>query len=235
MAVVGGLQDNGGSLLLPEDRKGTGKMGSPFGGDGGEVIVDPDNGCDILTEYVNLDLWITTTCGRSDGTTHAIKDVAPADPFPRFIAPFRADLLDKNHWVAGGQIVWTFGSGFALQNGSDWTPAFNQGSGPSTTTLSSVNDVVYAPWCGPCNNDVAIDPSDTTGKTVYVALNGFSRRWTEGPGVGGASLEIDRRRRDVVAARGHLPYTTVTDVHLGPDGKLYAATHGRGIWSAPKP
>jgi hypothetical protein len=28
-----------------------------------------------------------------------------------------------------------------------------------------------------------------------------------------------------------LPYTTVMDVHLGPDGRLYAATHGRGIWS----
>ena len=28
-----------------------------------------------------------------------------------------------------------------------------------------------------------------------------------------------------------LPYTTVMDVHLGPDGRVYAATHGRGIWS----
>jgi len=34
---------------------------------------------------------------------------------------------------------------------------------------------------------------------------------------------------------GNLPYTTVTDLHLGPDGRLYAATHGRGIWSAPAP
>jgi hypothetical protein len=27
-----------------------------------------------------------------------------------------------------------------------------------------------------------------------------------------------------------LPLTTVFDLHIGPDGFLYAATHGRGIW-----
>jgi hypothetical protein len=33
----------------------------------------------------------------------------------------------------------------------------------------------------------------------------------------------------------NLPYTTALDITLGPDGKLYAATHGRGIWSIPQP
>jgi hypothetical protein len=32
---------------------------------------------------------------------------------------------------------------------------------------------------------------------------------------------------------GVLPLTTVFDFSVGPDGKLYAATHGRGIWSVP--
>jgi hypothetical protein len=32
-----------------------------------------------------------------------------------------------------------------------------------------------------------------------------------------------------------LPVTTVMDIHLGPDGRLYAATHGRGIWSITAP
>ena len=267
---MGGLQDNGGSLLLPEDRQGSGKMGSPFGGDGGEVIVDPDNGCNILTEYVNLDLWITTNCGRSDGTTHAIKDVAPPDPFPRFIAPFRADLLDKNHWVAGGQIVWTYANGFALQSGTEWSPAFNQGAGHSTTTLSSVNDVVYAPWCGPCNNDgftrgistnvggtwhqltlpaafpnryiggVAIDPADATGKTVYVAFNGFSRRWTEGPGAGvGHLFRSTDGGVNWSDVSGNLPDVPANDIILR-GGKIILATdlgvvissNGGSTWSS---
>jgi photosystem II stability/assembly factor-like uncharacterized protein len=33
----------------------------------------------------------------------------------------------------------------------------------------------------------------------------------------------------------NLPYTTAMDVHLGPDNKIYVATHGRGIWSIAKP
>ena len=30
-----------------------------------------------------------------------------------------------------------------------------------------------------------------------------------------------------------LPLTAVFELHLGPDGQLYAATHGRGIWKTP--
>ena len=33
----------------------------------------------------------------------------------------------------------------------------------------------------------------------------------------------------------NLPYTTALDIHLGPDARLYAATHGRGIWSIAQP
>ena len=29
---------------------------------------------------------------------------------------------------------------------------------------------------------------------------------------------------------GNFPATVAIDVEAGPDGKLYAATHGRGIW-----
>lgn len=306
VAVAGGLQDNGGSLLLPEDLGSSGKMGSPFGGDGGDIIVDPDDGCKILDEYVYLSLWITTNCGRSDGTTNAVRDVAPDDPNPRFIAPFRADGTNKDHWVAGGQYIWTYSNGFALQSGSEWVNVFNQGAGHSTTAISSRNDVIWTAWCGPCNNDgfargistsaggtwhqlvlpsdmpnryiasVAIDPTDATGNTVYVGFNGFSRRWTEGPGVGlghiwkttdgGASWADvsgnfpDVPVNDIVIRDGklvvatdlatlistdggaswsrlgaNLPITTVMDLTVGPDLRLYAATHGRGIWSIPVP
>ena len=29
----------------------------------------------------------------------------------------------------------------------------------------------------------------------------------------------------------NLPYTATLDIHRGPDSRIYAATHGRGIWS----
>jgi hypothetical protein len=53
--VSGGLQDNGGSLLRP----GGLKMVSNFGGDGGDVLVDPNNDCNIVQEYVALSMSVT--------------------------------------------------------------------------------------------------------------------------------------------------------------------------------
>ena len=34
---------------------------------------------------------------------------------------------------------------------------------------------------------------------------------------------------------GNHPLTTVMDLHVGPDGRVYSATHGRGIWSILSP
>jgi photosystem II stability/assembly factor-like uncharacterized protein len=306
VAVSGGLQDNGGSLLLPEDTTGSGRMGSPFGGDGGDTLVHPDDGCKILQEYVFLAMEVTENCGRSDGTDRSVRDVDPHDPFPRFIAPFEADATIPDHWVAGGQYVWVNTRGFAIQSGAEWVPVFNNGSGHSTTVVASQNDVIWSAWCGPCNpngfargistnvggswrqlalpaalpsryiSGLAIDPADTTGRTVYAGFNGFSRRWIEGPGaglghlwkttdggatwadvsgnmpdvpvndvlIGGGKLVVATDLGVIVSAdRGatwsrlgsNLPYTTAVDVHAGPDGRLYAATHGRGIWSIAQP
>lgn len=306
VAVSGGLQDNGGSLLLPEDLAGNGMMGSPFGGDGGDTLVDPENGCNILGEYVYLAMQVTQNCGRSDGTVLAVRDIDPRDPFPRFIAPFEPDATRPDHWVAGGQYVWRNTKGFAIQSGSEWTPLFNNGPGHSTTAVASQSDIVWTAWCGPCNvvgftrgistnaggtfrqltlpasipnryiSALAIDPSDPSGNTVYVGFNGFSRTWTEGPGAGfghlwkttnagatwtnvsgdlpdvpindvlfvGAKIVVATDLGVVVSgdSGAHwsrlgsgLPLTTVMDVQLGPDNRLYAATYGRGIWSIRRP
>jgi hypothetical protein len=298
VAVFGGLQDNGGSLLLP----GVTTMVEPFGGDGGDSIVDPDNGCNILDEYVFLTLWVTTNCGRTDGSVSAIKDVSVPDPFPRFTAPFVADGSDKNHWVAGGEVVWTYDKGFAISSSNDWTAQFDTGSGHSVTGLSSNHDVVYAGWCGPCNpagfargiatnyggswhqlslpaalpqryvSKVVVDKNDADGSTAYAVFNGFSRTWTDGPGAGighlwkttdggGTWSNVSGNLPDVpaddlvVTAAGSLvlatdlgvlvstdggahwmrlganhPYVTVMRLHVSPDGNVYSATYGRGIW-----
>ena len=306
VAVSGGLQDNGGSLLLPEDLTGNGTMGSPFGGDGGDTLVDPHDGCKILGEYVFLAMEVTENCGRSDGTVRSVRDIDPRDPFPRFIAPFEPDAVNPDHWVAGGQYVWLNTKGFAIQTGADWTPLFNNGAGHSTTVVASQNDVVWTAWCGPCNtggfargvstntggtwhqltlpsnvpnryiSGLAIDAADLSGATAYLGFNGFSRRWIEGPGAGVGHLwkttdggahwtDVSGNLPDVPVndvllvgdkiilatdlgvvvssdggahwsrLGGNLPYTTALDVHLGPDHRVYVATHGRGIWSIVKP
>jgi hypothetical protein len=343
-AVAGGLQDNGGSLLRGDgkDNQGNSEMVSPFGGDGGDIIVDPDNGCHILDEYVFLNLWMTTNCGQSDGSTSAVIDLTIPDTNPRFTAPFRAIRGSENtgdhgseRWVAGGNAIWTHDLAFAttadqarsLAN-HGWTQRNVLGSpgrmvvgldamaDPAHPTDAS-RDVVVAAWCGEsnCNSTgftrgvrtnfggnwheldlsglpsrypsaVYIDSVGATSATIYVVFNGYNRRFIEGPGANqdhiwkgvltansvswtnesvgtpdvpftdvlrsGNKLYVGTDYGVLVGTLdsggdvtgwmrvgansgtpGALPLTTVFDLHFGPDGFLYAATHGRGIWKIP--
>jgi hypothetical protein len=157
--VWGGLQDNGTSLLLP----GRSQMVSPFGGDGGDVLVDPNNGNNAVNEYVYLNTAVTTNGGRSDGTTRSYRTISPScfnveftpspcDPNPRFIAPYAADPSNVRHWVAGGQYVWDNGyRGFATTCGTlqcDWKVQRDLGDRAQATSLATLGRTTYAGWCG---------------------------------------------------------------------------------------
>jgi photosystem II stability/assembly factor-like uncharacterized protein len=170
LAYSGGLQDNGGSLLLP----GAGTMVSPFGGDGGDVIVDPNDGLRVVHEYVGLDMWSTTNGGQTDGSERAFEEITPScyaftytpspcDPNPRFIAPFDADVNDIEHWVAGGQFVWETHEGWDTRCSSDdcdWVKVHNTGGGNQVTAVVANGDTIYAAWCAAgCN----ADPGFATG------------------------------------------------------------------------
>ncbi len=310
--VSGGMQDNGTSNLFGVTPGGTSTdtvMGSHFGGDGGDAMADPADGCRQVQEYVNLSMSVTKNCNLNPGSvspeTSTSAKIGPPDPLPRFIAPFDFDRSDPTHWIAGGQYVWTQDRGYDITSGSQWTKAFDLGSGHSATALAMNEGVGYVGWCGPCNNagftrglatnasgswqavslpatvpnryigGVAIDPANP--QRAYLAMNGFSRRFTEGPGAGvghvfettdgGATwTDISANLPDVPASSikqaasgalvlgtdlgtlyrapgatswtrlgGNLPLTTVMDVEVGPDNVVYAATHGRGIWSIPLP
>jgi hypothetical protein len=341
-AVAGGLQDNGGSLLRGDqkDNQGNTELVSPFGGDGGDTIVDPRNGCHILDEYVYLTLWMTTTCGQTDGSKSAVFDVSVPDSNPRFTAPFRIVRGSENtgdhaseRWVAGGNAVWSHDLGFSTTReqaetlvNHGWTRRTGLGTpGRMVVGLDAVadpsakqdasKDVIVAAWCGEANcnsesftrgvqtnfggswheldmtglpnrfpNAVSIDNVGADTATVYLVFNGYNRRFIEGPGAaqdhvwkgvlsktGGVTWTNesagtpDVPATDVLrvgdklvvgtdygvmagalnasgdvtgwkrvggssGAAGALPLTTVFDITVGPDGYLYAATHGRGIW-----
>lgn len=223
LAVSGGLQDNGQSIKRPGDRV----MGSNFGGDGGDTIVDPDNGCNIVSEYVYLAMSVTNNCAVNDGswTTDPSKvssrNIAPPDNAlgsagARFIAPIAADAKDIRTWVAGGTHVWVQHNGFAIQSGDEWQNVFDLGAGHVATGVAVSGGMAYVGWCGPCNSQgftrgIAVGRTDGSGwhqlnlpadgtipnryvsgfdvdpansNHVFVAINGFSRKWTEGPGAG---------------------------------------------------
>lgn len=170
-AVWGGMQDNGVSLLAPqgatysytypgtstpvtEQLNPAGEMSEPFGGDGGDQLVNPANGCQTLAEYTDLTMQFTNNCGytaNSDGTPQAITNVAPADPHPRFIAPFAADSADSGFWVAGGEYVWGNTDTWNSTSAASWTQLADSGAGHSITAIASRHHVIWAPWCGSCN------------------------------------------------------------------------------------
>jgi len=175
-AVWGGLQDNGVALTAPqgatyqytypgtsapvtEQLNPNGQMTEPFGGDGGDQLVNPANGCQTVGEYTNLAMSITNNCGytaNDDGTPAAITSIDPGDPNARFIAPFGADAKDPGYWVAGGEFVYANTKTWQSTSGADWQKLADTGAGHSVTAIASQRDasgnhVVWAGWCGSCN------------------------------------------------------------------------------------
>lgn len=192
-AVAGGLQDNGGSLL----RAGARKQVGPFGGDGGDIIVNPRNGCQILDEYVFLALWLTTTCGQSKGDTSAIFDITVPDVNARFTAPFRVVRGSKNvgdgaseRWVAGGNSFWRHDHGFsytgqqaAADPNKGWQKQYTLDATGARLIVGvdavadrkaptdPTKDTYIASWCGQAN-------CNSAGFTRGVATN-WGGTWTE--------------------------------------------------------
>lgn len=175
-AVWGGLQDNGVSLTVPqgstyqytypgtstpvtEQLNPDGRMTEPFGGDGGDQLVNPANGCQTVGEYTDLAMSLTNNCGytaNNDGTPGAIVSIDPGDPNPRFTAPFGADAKDPGYWVAGGEYVYADTKTWQSTSGADWQKLADTGAGHSVTAIASQRDaagdhIVWAGWCGSCN------------------------------------------------------------------------------------
>ncbi|MEU6280975.1 glycosyl hydrolase [Streptomyces sp. NPDC047028] len=173
VSVTGGLQDNGQSLLRSNDKI----MGSNFGGDGGDTLTDPANGCDIAQEYVYLAVQVTQNCAVNDGswTTDPSKatsySVAPPDNATseaRFIAPLAADMKNSDTWIAGGRHIWAQTHGYAIRSGAEWKGLYDLGEGRTATAVAASGGKVYAAWCGPCNNQgfargIAVGNADGTG------------------------------------------------------------------------
>lgn len=185
-AVWGGLQDNGVSFLAPkgstytytypgtttpvtEQLNPTGEMAEPFGGDGGDQLVNPANGCQTVGEYTYLAMSLTNNCGytaNTDGTPQAITNIAPSDPNPRFTAPFGADSADPNYWVAGGEYVWANTATWHSTSGTDWQQLADSGAGHSITAIASQHHVIWAAWCGDCN------PGSSFGRGILTNYGG---------------------------------------------------------------
>ncbi|MCQ9131868.1 glycosyl hydrolase [Streptomyces hilarionis] len=270
-SVTGGLQDNGQSVLRSNDIV----MGSNFGGDGGDTLTDPANGCNIAEEYVYLAIQVTQNCAVNDGswTTDPTKatsyNVAPADNATseaRFIAPLATDAKDSDTWIAGGRHIWVQTRGYAIRSGAEWKNVHDLGVGRTATAVAASGGKVYAAWCGPCNNQgfargISVGNADGTGwhditlpvngavpnrylsgfavdpknaDHVFLAVNGFSRHWTEGPGAGVGhvfeSVDGGTTWKDISA---DLPDVPTNSAIVLPNGGLAVATDLGVVYRAP--
>ncbi|HCP61598.1 MAG TPA: hypothetical protein DIU14_03890 [Actinobacteria bacterium] len=157
--IYAGTQDNGSQKF-----DGT-KWVEVFGGDGGDVTVEPQNPDRTIEEYVYLAMSASTDGG------HVWHDASTPDSgsssTARFISPFDLDPLDPHRVVALGKSAWVRTKG-ANTTPSDWTStcdgtnACDQGSGHVGTALGVRGSAIYTGWCGPCNpTPNPIDPTGT--------------------------------------------------------------------------
>lgn len=153
--VYAGTQDNGTIKYT-----GSGTWPEVWGGDGGDVMVAPDNPNHTYQEYVYLDMSKSSNGGQT--WTNIAPEDAGSSATARFIAPFDMDPINKNHLVAVGQRVWVSNQGINTTS-SSWQAAFDQGAGHVGTAVAVRGSRIYTGWCGPCNP--APDPTDPSGAT----------------------------------------------------------------------
>ena len=169
LGTWGGLQDNGTSVIGTN----TGAMVEPAGGDGFYVIVDPTDARRAVGEYTDGTMYATTDGGHSFNNgvspgcvaqeTVGLSPRPDCDPGPRFSAPYVSDQTNINHWVFGGEDVWTSSAGWGTAcnpSSCSWTKQYDTGAGNAVTALSSANGVIYAAWVGGGGNP---GPSFTSG------------------------------------------------------------------------
>src|SRR5262249_46472791 len=139
---------------VTEQLSPNGDMADPFGGDGGDILVNPANGWRVLGEITELTMAVTHNCGdtaNDDGTPSAITVIAPPNQLPRSLAPFAVDSADSGFWVAGGEFVWSNTATWHSTSPADWTKLADSGAGHSITAIASQSHVIWAAWCGSCN------------------------------------------------------------------------------------
>ncbi len=158
-SVWGGLQDNGSALLTA----GNSQMVEPAGGDGFDVIVNPQNSNDVAGEYVDGTMYTSTDGGHSFSDFISPTCEAQAvtgltlrpdcDGGARFVTPIVPDQQNKNVWLLGGEDVWVSSAGWhtaCTDTACSWTSVFDTGAGNAVTALASTGagSTIYAAWVG---------------------------------------------------------------------------------------
>jgi hypothetical protein len=221
---------------------------------GTPLVQDQDNANTWVLggEYV----WVTkagwnTTCTDSSCSWKQVYDTG-ADNAVTALSSAQNGKIIYAAWVSNGNPGPTFASGIATNYGGTWHEVNTSGLPDrfiaGVTVDPSDPAHAYAIFNGYSRRWI---PSGGTGH-VFETWNG-GKSWTDisgdlpdipsdalvlyhgklalatDQGMFGASEGQGARTR-WWRLGGNLPNASVNDVTLGPDGYIYAATHGRGVW-----
>ncbi|HEX6351323.1 MAG TPA: hypothetical protein VF160_18260 [Candidatus Dormibacteraeota bacterium] len=193
-AFWGGMQDNGSGFLQP----GAAQMIEPAGGDGFDVIVDPNNANRAVGSYTDLATYITTDGGHSFQTASPscfgqsiyTTPRADCDNNARFWSPFASDSQNINSWIGGGEFVWITDAGFATRcttTSCDWKPVFDLGPAAGATAVAKSGGVAWAGYINGSGNprigshDVSVGLATNFGGTWHqINMTGLPKRYIAG-------------------------------------------------------
>ena len=229
--ALAGLQDNGTVQY-------TGAAGWPevYGGDGGDVAIDPNTPTTIYQEYVGLDIHKSTDGGQSwASTTNGIDRSHAA-----FIAPFTMDPSNSQVLVAGTNQVYRTTDG--ANNWSAISPVLTANSLSAVTVAPTSSSEIWAgslydgkvwvttdgaTWTdrsaglpGWTVTSIAVDP--TTPQHAYVSI-GCNCWWF------GHVFETTDLGASWADVTGAFPNVAVNSLAFDGSSGLFAATD-RGVY-----
>ena len=230
-------------------------------GDGGWTLIDPVTPSTVYILCQVISLQKSVTSGTPGSFRPALNGIPFTDPV-NFIAPMAIDPANPNRLYFGTSKVYQTVDGadnwLALNNGSPLTPngvtvtlATGGGSSGNVVYAGTSDGLVFrstdaAPGSATFNlvpgqtqlpprhpTQILVDPSDPTGRTLYVTFSGFSTStdlpghvfWSDNGGDGWADASCPLAPCSASSAGG-LPNIPVNDLAIDPDapGTLYAAT-----------
>jgi photosystem II stability/assembly factor-like uncharacterized protein len=242
--LMGGTQDNGTLRIVGSNRNAN----LTFGGDGGQVQIDPTDSRYVYGEYQYLGVHRSSNGGASSGTiTRGLGDFGSGNS--NFIAPLRLDPNNTLRLYAGGRQLWRTTNARASNVG--WT-AIKPNVGSLTSAIAiapglsdrvlvghndgrlyrSSNATATSPtWTAVDDNGandplpdrvvtrLVFDPSDAS--VVYATFGGFAADNLWRSGDGGLTWQ-----RITGTAPFALPTAPVYGMTVHPDDPdvLYAAT-----------
>lgn len=149
--VLAGLQDNGDIII----HQGTGTADETYPGDGGPVLIDPDNSqVGIHSLAIGSSLVLNTDGGRDVSSITAPNITPSFGPHYTYLQ-VRRDGAKPTRIITAGQQVAIADAPMDQLTSSSWSYPFDLGSGNTASAVDVYNGTAYVGYCSSCETIVS--------------------------------------------------------------------------------